>query len=63
MYCQSQSMKKKTLNQFKKQKYYLVHVYTPNSGRELKRLEFRMEWDRAFEAFIVKLQKTKIKEF
>lgn len=40
-------------------KYYLVHVYTPNSGRELKRLEFRMEWDRAFEAYIVKLQKTK----
>ena len=41
-------------------KYYLVHVYTPNSGRELKRLEFRIqEWDRAFEAYIVKLQKTK----
>ena len=41
-------------------KYYLIHVYTPNSGRELKRLEFRTtEWDRAFEEYIIKLQKSK----
>jgi exodeoxyribonuclease-3 len=42
------------------EKYYLIHVYTPNSGRELKRLDFRTkEWDRAFEEYIIKLQKTK----
>lgn len=41
-------------------KYYLIHVYTPNSGQELARLEWRTEtWDRMFSKFIEKLQKTK----
>jgi exodeoxyribonuclease-3 len=41
-------------------KYYLLHVYTPNSGQALNRLEFRTnEWDRAFESYINKLQETK----
>ena len=41
-------------------KFYLIHVYTPNSGQALNRLEFRTkEWDRAFEHHINKLQKKK----
>jgi exodeoxyribonuclease-3 len=39
--------------------YWLVHVYTPNSGQELARLEYRTkEWDRAFEKHINMLQTT-----
>lgn len=41
-------------------KYYLVHVYTPNSGQALARLDFRTQiWDRAFEKYLKLLQKTK----
>jgi exodeoxyribonuclease-3 len=41
-------------------KYWLVHVYTPNSGQGLNRLEYRTkEWDRAFELHIKKLQEEK----
>lgn len=41
-------------------KFYLVHVYTPNSGVDLKRLEWRTTvWDREFEKHIINLQKTK----
>lgn len=29
-------------------KFYLVTVYTPNSGGELARLDYRMDWDKAF---------------
>jgi exodeoxyribonuclease-3 len=32
-------------------KFYLITVYTPNSGSELKRLEFRQGWDAAFLAY------------
>jgi exodeoxyribonuclease-3 len=40
--------------------YYLLHVYTPNSGQLLARLDWRTTvWDRAFENFISELQKTK----
>jgi exodeoxyribonuclease-3 len=40
--------------------YYLIHVYTPNSGQSLNRLEWRTtEWDRSFENYINELQKTK----
>jgi exodeoxyribonuclease-3 len=40
--------------------FYLIHVYTPNSGQALDRLEWRTtSWDRAFENFINNLQKTK----
>lgn len=28
--------------------YYFVTVYTPNSGRELVRLGYRMEWEDDF---------------
>lgn len=32
--------------------FYLVTVYTPNSQRELARLDYRMEWEDAFLAYI-----------
>lgn len=38
-------------------KYYLVNVYTPNSGEQLKRLNYRKDiWDREFERYILELQ-------
>ena len=40
--------------------YYLVTVYTPNSKRELLRLDYRKkEWDVDFLKFLKKLEKTK----
>jgi exodeoxyribonuclease-3 len=39
--------------------YFLVTVYTPNSGSELKRLEYRRHWDAAFLAYLEDLQKAK----
>ena len=32
--------------------FYLITVYTPNSGSELKRLDYRTQWDKAFLQFI-----------
>jgi len=41
-------------------KFYLIHVYTPNSGQELARLEYRTTiWDKAFTKYIRILQKNK----
>ncbi|MCI1985195.1 MAG: exodeoxyribonuclease III [Lactobacillus sp.] len=31
--------------------FYLITVYTPNSGGELKRLQYRQSWDTAFQAY------------
>lgn len=39
--------------------FYLVTVYTPNSGSELVRLEYRQQWDKDFLAFIKKLEEKK----
>lgn len=39
--------------------YYLVTVYTPNSKRELLRLDYRIEWDKDFLNFLMKLQDKK----
>ena len=39
--------------------FYLVTVYTPNSGRGLVRLDYRQEWDKAFLKFLKKLEKKK----
>lgn len=39
--------------------FYLVNCYTPNSGRELARLEYRMEWEDAFREYLKKLDKIK----
>ncbi len=41
-------------------KYYLIHVYVPNSGDILQRLEYRtQEWDKDFIEYIKKLEKKK----
>jgi exodeoxyribonuclease-3 len=39
--------------------FHLVNVYVPNSQRELARLPYRMEWDRAFLAYLRGLGRTK----
>lgn len=36
--------------------FYLVNVYVPNSGNELKRLDYRQEWDKAFFDYLKKLE-------
>ena len=41
------------------EQFYLVTVYTPNSQDELKRLDYRMEWERDFQAYLVKLDASK----
>ena len=41
-------------------KYYIINVYTPNSGEALNRLEWRIKiWDIYFKNYINKLQQTK----
>jgi exodeoxyribonuclease-3 len=39
--------------------FYLVDCYTPNSKRELLRLDYRMVWEDAFRAYLMELDKTK----
>lgn len=39
--------------------FYLVTVYTPNSQRELARLDYRMEWEDDFRAYLNGLDKKK----
>lgn len=41
------------------EKFYLVTVYTPNSQRELARLEYRMRWEEDFKEYLNKLNKDK----
>lgn len=41
------------------EKYYFVTVYTPNSQRELARLDYRMEWEDAFRAYLTGLKEKK----
>lgn len=40
--------------------FYLVTCYTPNSQDELKRLEYRMRWERDFQAYIRHLDEKKL---
>lgn len=40
-------------------KFYMVNCYTPNSGRELARLEYRMVWEEAFKKYLIELDKQK----
>ncbi len=40
-------------------KFYMVNVYTPNSKRELERLEYRMVWEDEFRKYLLKLNETK----
>ncbi len=39
--------------------FYLVTCYTPNSQRELARLDYRMTWEDAFRAYLLELDKKK----
>ncbi|GAB3370759.1 exodeoxyribonuclease III [Spongiibacter taiwanensis] len=39
--------------------FYLLTVYTPNSGNELVRLPYRETWDRDFLAYVKKLEASK----
>ena len=39
--------------------FHLVTVYTPNSQRGLKRLDYRQEWDRDFLSYVSKLNRRK----
>ena len=41
------------------QDFYLVCCYTPNSQNELKRLDYRMQWEDAFRAYVSGLAKKK----
>ena len=40
-------------------KFQLVNVYTPNSQRELARLDYRMEWEDVFRDYLMKLDMDK----
>lgn len=40
-------------------KFFFVNVYTPNSQRELARLDYRMQWENDFGKYISNLAKTK----
>jgi len=39
--------------------FYLVNVYTPNSKRDLSRLDYRLEWEDRFRAYLLELDKHK----
>lgn len=39
--------------------FFLVNVYTPNSQRELARLDYRMEWEDAFKDYLKALESKK----
>jgi exodeoxyribonuclease III len=39
--------------------FFLVNVYVPNSGSELKRLNYRQGWDKAFFDYLKNLEKNK----
>ena len=39
--------------------FHLVNVYTPNSQRGLKRLDYRQQWDEDFLAYVKKLNRRK----
>jgi exodeoxyribonuclease-3 len=39
--------------------YYLINVYTPNAKRDLSRLDYRMQWDADFLAYMKRLERKK----
>lgn len=41
------------------EEYYVVTCYAPNSQNELKRLDYRMEWEDDFREYLKELEKTK----
>lgn len=41
------------------EEFFIVNVYTPNSQQQLARLEYRMQWEDDFRAYIKELDKKK----
>ncbi|MBU9721218.1 MULTISPECIES: exodeoxyribonuclease III [Bacillaceae] len=41
------------------EEFYLVNVYTPNSQRDLARLDYRLQWEKQFRNYIIELEKQK----
>ena len=41
------------------EKFYMVTIYTPNSKRELERLEYRQVWEDEIRKYLLKLNETK----
>jgi exodeoxyribonuclease-3 len=41
------------------EKFYLINCYTPNSGRELARLDYRMVWEEEFKKYLKDLDEKK----
>ncbi len=41
------------------EKFYLVNIYTPNSKRELERLDYRMIWEDEIRTYLINLSKEK----
>lgn len=41
------------------EKFYLVNVYVPNSGRGLPRLQYRSQWDKDFLQYLTSLEQKK----
>lgn len=41
------------------EEYYMVNIYTPNSKRELERLDYRRIWEDEIRSYLLKLNKTK----
>lgn len=39
--------------------FYLITCYTPNTQDELRRLDYRMQWEDAFRAYLIELDKKK----
>lgn len=39
--------------------HYLVNAYVPNAQRELTRLDYRLEWEQDFTAYLYQLQQSK----
>ena len=41
------------------EQFYMVNCYTPNSKRELERLDYRQKWEDDFREYLIKLDKKK----
>ncbi len=41
------------------EKFYMINIYTPNSKRELERLEYRQIWEDEIRKYMLKLNKNK----
>jgi len=39
--------------------FYLINVYTPNAGQGLKRLEYKAQWNKDFQDYVVQLDRLK----